>query len=202
MKNKRSNVKEEGITLVALVVTIIVLLILAGVTINLALGENGLIEKTKNVTATYKEAEENDLNMLDLLDKTIEENEGLSDLEKLRQYFIGKSHEIAKTNQTVDEKVAEYTGSNNSNIYLKYNGTDYVCVYGKVVGFNSINDLIYGVWLKEIETEDNTIAVFGHITNDDEALFFSRPSIREGYESDVYDEFGKYLYGITGSEPK
>ena len=32
--------KERGITLIALVITIIVLLILAGVTINLTLGEN------------------------------------------------------------------------------------------------------------------------------------------------------------------
>lgn len=40
--------KENGVTLVALVVTIIVLLILAGVTINMVAGQNGIIEKTKN----------------------------------------------------------------------------------------------------------------------------------------------------------
>ena len=39
LKNKK------GITLVALVVTIIVLIILAGVSINLVLGENGIITK-------------------------------------------------------------------------------------------------------------------------------------------------------------
>ena len=43
MKTKENN----GITLVALVVTIVVLLILAGVTINLVLGENGLITQAK-----------------------------------------------------------------------------------------------------------------------------------------------------------
>ena len=46
--------KENGITLVALVVTIVVLLILAGVSISLVLGNNGLINKTKeakNATA-------------------------------------------------------------------------------------------------------------------------------------------------------
>ena len=37
----------KGITLVALVVTIVVLLILAGVSINLVLGENGLISNAK-----------------------------------------------------------------------------------------------------------------------------------------------------------
>ena len=38
---------EKGITLVALVVTIVVLLILAGVSINLVLGNNGIIAKAK-----------------------------------------------------------------------------------------------------------------------------------------------------------
>ena len=40
--------KQKGITLVALVVTIVVLLILAGVSINLVLGENGLITQAKD----------------------------------------------------------------------------------------------------------------------------------------------------------
>ena len=39
--------KERGITLIALVVTIVVLLILAGVSINLVLGNNGIITKAK-----------------------------------------------------------------------------------------------------------------------------------------------------------
>lgn len=40
--------KENGITLVALVVTIVVLLILAGVSISLVLGNNGIIKKAKD----------------------------------------------------------------------------------------------------------------------------------------------------------
>lgn len=48
MKNKRyTNLRETGITLIALVVTIIVLLILAGVTISIALDNGGLIERAK-----------------------------------------------------------------------------------------------------------------------------------------------------------
>ena len=39
--------KETGITLIALVITIVILIILAGVTFSLALGENGLIAKVK-----------------------------------------------------------------------------------------------------------------------------------------------------------
>lgn len=39
--------RKEGITLIALVVTIVVLIILAGISIHLVLGDNGIVEKTK-----------------------------------------------------------------------------------------------------------------------------------------------------------
>ena len=51
---------QSGITLVALVVTIVVLLILAGVSINLVLGENGLITQTKEAREQTKSAEVNE----------------------------------------------------------------------------------------------------------------------------------------------
>lgn len=50
--------KQTGITLVALVVTIVVLLILAGVSINLVLGENGLITQAKDAKDKTLEADE------------------------------------------------------------------------------------------------------------------------------------------------
>ena len=55
LKNKK------GITLVALVVTIVVLLILAGVSINLVLGNNGIIVKAKDAETKSAEASQNDL---------------------------------------------------------------------------------------------------------------------------------------------
>ena len=52
---------KKGITLVALVVTIVVLLILAGVSINLVLGNNGIIAKAKDAETKSAEASQNDL---------------------------------------------------------------------------------------------------------------------------------------------
>ena len=57
---EQKEAKNSGITLIALVITIIVLLILAGVSINLAIGENGIIEQAQNANlkqkfAKYKE---------------------------------------------------------------------------------------------------------------------------------------------------
>ena len=50
----------KGITLVALVVTIIVLLILAGVAINLTIGQNGIFRRAQDATNKYEQASLNE----------------------------------------------------------------------------------------------------------------------------------------------
>ena len=70
-KNKRSYLKQTGITLIALVVTIVVLLILAGVSINAIFGNSGIIEKAKEAQNRMNNAQESDLNALNDLDKWI-----------------------------------------------------------------------------------------------------------------------------------
>lgn len=47
---------QKGITLVALVVTIIVLIILAGISISLVLGDNGIVTKAKAGRENYQYA--------------------------------------------------------------------------------------------------------------------------------------------------
>lgn len=48
---------QKGITLIALVITIIVLLILAGITIAMLTGENGILTKAKTADTDTKNAE-------------------------------------------------------------------------------------------------------------------------------------------------
>ena len=60
MKKEIKNKQEKGITLIALVVTIVVLLILAGVSISLVLNNNGVISKAKEAKNQYAEAQTND----------------------------------------------------------------------------------------------------------------------------------------------
>ena len=67
MKNEKKhiNLGEKAITLIALVVTIVILLILAGVTITMTLKENGLFTKARAGRAAYEEASvKEDLSML------------------------------------------------------------------------------------------------------------------------------------------
>ena len=49
--------KKKGITLVALVVTIIVLLILAGVTISMTLSDQSLFQRARSSTDAYNKAQ-------------------------------------------------------------------------------------------------------------------------------------------------
>ena len=60
VENKRNYLKENGITLIALVVTIVVLLILAGVSVNALFGNSGIIEKAKEAQNKMNKATEND----------------------------------------------------------------------------------------------------------------------------------------------
>ena len=64
---------KKGITLVALVVTTVVLLILAGVSINAVLGDNGIITKAKEAQRKSAEATQNDLIGMNELAQQLEE---------------------------------------------------------------------------------------------------------------------------------
>ena len=50
--------KNNGITLIALVITILVLLILAGVSVRMVVGNNGVINKSQNAKIVYSESED------------------------------------------------------------------------------------------------------------------------------------------------
>jgi len=92
-----------GITLVALVVTIIVLIILAGVSISLVLGDNGIITKAREAKTNYQTAAENEKTTLDSLyeemNTKIAENGSASNakakaLNDLIAYFKDKNHQV------------------------------------------------------------------------------------------------------------
>ena len=63
---KKQN-KQKGITLVALVVTIVILLILAGISLNLILGENGIVTKANEGRTNYTNASEEEHALLNRL---------------------------------------------------------------------------------------------------------------------------------------
>ena len=68
---RRNYSNQTGITLIALVVTIVVLLILAGVSLNAIFSENGIIKRAQDAQNKMNNAQESDLNALNDLDKWI-----------------------------------------------------------------------------------------------------------------------------------
>ena len=101
--NKRT---QKGITLIALVVTIVVLLILAGVSLNAIFGENGIINRAKDAQNKMNQATQNDLIGLNELDKLISSLTDKTTEDKvpdeLERYFLGEDKKGTLATTIVD----------------------------------------------------------------------------------------------------
>ena len=74
MKNFRKN---QGITLIALVITVIVLLILAGVTIATLTGDNGILTRAQEAKNKTEQAQKDEENILSSYEDKINEYVGI-----------------------------------------------------------------------------------------------------------------------------
>ena len=87
---RHKKVKIRGITLIALVITITILLILAGVTISTITGRNGILLKTNNATEAISREEVIKLAQMDVFNEQMNNNEDFTEeqLKKiLAKYF-------------------------------------------------------------------------------------------------------------------
>ena len=116
MENKLKEVK--GITLIALVITIIVLLILAGVSIATLTGENGILTRATNAKNKTKEAEADEIFKLIANEWKIEKAKGTS----LEAFLEEKEEEYGIETPTADGDgyIIEYNGEK---IKIDVNGT-------------------------------------------------------------------------------
>ena len=107
MKKKKLKKGNEGIPLVALVVTIVVLLILAGISLNLVLGENGIITRAQEARDKTEQARINSEKSINSLEQELSnymnnidsEHGGSGTAADLSKYNIGD--EVAYTYDTV-----------------------------------------------------------------------------------------------------
>ena len=79
---------KKGITLIALVVTVVVLIILAGVSINAVLGDNGIIKKANQAASVTKEEE-----VKEAINRTILEFYLTNDYETLEDFLKAKAED-------------------------------------------------------------------------------------------------------------
>ena len=165
MNNRK---KEQGITLIALAVTIIVMLILAGVTIAALTSENGIINQASKVKETNKVAKTEEEARLEysnlILEKQMEghgEETELSDvIEKLEEngYETGEKdgknyikigeyyYEIKLENEQVSiarEKTEGITGGGSGSGTEANNSQSYVGYYADVDGNRTVDGIIY-----------------------------------------------------------
>ena len=98
LKVKQGILKEKGITLIALIITIIVLLILVGITINLTIGQGGMITRAQEAGKNYQVAEKNESEQLNNIANTADEM-----INKINDKTVPQNAEItfsASENQT------------------------------------------------------------------------------------------------------
>lgn len=102
MKNYR---KKEGITLIALVITIVVLLILAGVSINAVFSDNGIIKRASSTQDKMNEATKKDVGSLDTLNGLVNERTG--PLSKLKSYDSASKNDDGTVKENTKYKDSE-----------------------------------------------------------------------------------------------
>ena len=78
--------RRRGITLIALVITIVLLLILAGLTLNLALGDGALADKAKDAVKNYQLAQQQEEDVIEELEANINPTEeGYNEIEGVNE---------------------------------------------------------------------------------------------------------------------
>ena len=128
------NKKNSGITLVALVVTIVVLLILAGVSINLVVGQNGLINRAKEAARKTQETAKEEQKEFDTATNYIKQTIGVS-----AAGITADDYGKVVTNYNADEKIWEILYADNDHVYLiTRNNTEDKAL--TITGYNGTSD--------------------------------------------------------------
>ena len=190
--NKKT--KENGITLVALVITIIVLLILAGVTISYVTN-NGIINKTKLAMNDYENAHETKQEIIGEIDEynkqevdpePVYNEEGAEDNiapSDLFEYEIINDGSIASTYmQNLPTKTARITGVNPKYIDIKMDYGYYSRNWYYNIKYSGITDVL--VIPYQVELDEN-----GKVTDNGEMYKITEVdlSVRgDYYKNDIY----------------
>lgn len=112
---------ETGITLIALIITIIILLILAGVTLSLVIGDNGLINNANTTKLNTEYAKVDEAINLEFADyttkKNMEENYCRVFIEFLQQKEVVNEDNIINISKILGDKMSTGNGSGSSDVY-------------------------------------------------------------------------------------
>lgn len=194
---RRTN--EKGITLIALVLTIIVLLIISGISISMLTGQNGILNRTVEAKEKTTLASEKEAIVLDFINNNMSQNNDYSIGEKLYDRNIANGNKWKIIYDTNNEKIY------GTNWMFISKETD-IDNYGKTLNnwlvniqteeILSINDGEY----KKLQYGDNLAVTDGLILNVDPINMSDNNSWGDGVTlKGVRDGDG---YGFNGNEIK
>lgn len=119
-KSQEKKTRAKGITLIALVVTVVILIILAGISINLVLGENGIISKAQESKLKSDNATVSDSLKMMIARYSIDDmGEGKTDvLARLNSDGITDANDVINVPVLVGKKLGTGNGSGTSDVYV------------------------------------------------------------------------------------
>ena len=195
-RTKQQNQKfNQGITLVALVVTIVVLLILSSVSLNLVLGDNGIIVKAKEAAETTAAAQEKEAMERNVLEKELENSLATptpkpqpTDGVKIPAgfYYVGgtKTSGIVISDNVNDKDKYK----NKAVVGTDLLGNQYVWI--PCTTDNTSSELQYTrtEWGVEVDGDDNSRAIKDELTLTDASVTYSDADTANGINADVSKE--------------
>lgn len=181
----------QGITLVALVVTIVVLLILAGVSLNLVLGENGIISKAREASTKTVQAQQNseiEMNLLEqeLANATKEPDPAEGVKIPTGFYYVGgtKTSGIVISDNVNDKDKYK----NKAVVGTDLLGNQYVWIPCTTDSTSSKLQYARTEWGVEVDGADNSRAIKDELTLTDSSVTYSDADTANGINADVSKE--------------
>ena len=183
----------QGITLVALVVTIVVLLILSSVSLNLVLGDNGIIVKAKEAAETTAAAQEKEAMERNLLEKELENSLSTPAVEPTDGVKIPTGFYYVGGTKASGIVISDNKNDKNKYRNQKVVGTDLLgnqYVWIPCTTDSSSSDLQYArtEWGVEVDGADNSRAIKDELTLTDSSVTYSDADTANGINADVSKE--------------
>ena len=193
-RTKQQNQKfNQGITLVALVVTIVVLLILSSVSLNLVLGDNGIIVKAKEAAETTVAAQEKEAMERNLLEKELENSLSTPAVEPTDGVKIPTGFYYVGGTKASGIVISDNKNDKNKYRNQKVVGTDLLgnqYVWIPCTTDSSSSDLQYArtEWGVEVDGDDDSRAIKDELTLTDASVTYSDADTANGINADVSKE--------------
>ena len=143
---KNLNKKVRGITLVALVVTIIVLLILAGVAINLTVGNKGLFKRAQDAANTWMNVSRNEE---DEIGKFVDAYDKI-----LNGVGLDGDGSDEDNKNTIKKAITEIDGNETKNVETKDKNGNKIIIPAGFKPVNPEEDVTKGIVIEDISAND------------------------------------------------